>query len=342
MPGTCWHARCWLAPMVTGRDGPGAGALSPTQPLREEYAALEPVLNGIVTLAGRVGGGYPVHPLLLAGALTCLDAFQRCHDRKLELTLLPALLRVPGALGRDVASDLTREHLEARQHVAAVRRLLAGSGRLSEAVGRVANECVAFLRAHAVRELEDVFSAADRVLSAEDVPPLWDAFRHVDAEEVPPGERQALQALAAAIDPGRDRARDATPPVGGLIAAHVMRPRPRSARPVDTLARAAELMERAGVRELPVAEDGRLCGIISRSDLQAHLGHLEWTTVEAAMTSEPVVVTPEQSASAVSRVLLRGRFNAVPVIADETRLIGMVSRSDLLRAVADQANGDGV
>jgi CBS domain-containing protein len=189
--------------------------------------------------------------------------------------------------------------------------------------------------------MQDVFSAADRVLSPEEIQPLWEAFRQIETREVPPGERLALQVLAGAIDPGRARARDADPLGGGIVAAHVMRPRPKSARPADTLARAAELMERAGVRELPVAEEGRLCGIISRTDLQAHLGHLEWTSVQAAMTPEPVVVTPEQSTAAVSRVLLRGRFNAVPVIGDEKTLIGMVSRSDLLRAVAEDASGVG-
>jgi CBS domain-containing protein len=98
-------------------------------------------------------------------------------------------------------------------------------------------------------------------------------------------------------------------------------------------------MERSGVRELPVVQDGQLCGIISRTDLGAHVGHLEWTSVEAAMTQQPVVVSPRQSAAAVSRVLLQGRFNAVPVTADDTTLIGMISRSDLLRAVTDQVNG---
>ena len=339
--GHCWHGGCWSASTMTGRDDAGRGPGPATQPLREDYAALQPVLRGMTALAGRVRSGAPVHPLLLVGALTCLDAFQRSLDLKIEAALFPALLPRHDALSVDARNEITREHGEVRQRVAAVRRLLAGSGRLSEAVCRLAEDCVAFLQAHAVHEMEDLFGLADRVLSLEDASPLWDAFRQIDAREIRPGERQALSALAAAIDPGRKHLVDAVPHIEGVVAAHVMRPRPRSVRPADTLARAAEIMERAGVRELPVVQDGRLCGILARSDLQAHSGHLEWTGVEAAMTAEPVVVTPEQPAAAVSQVLLRGRFNAVPVIADDTTLVGMVSRSDLLRAVADPASGAG-
>jgi len=327
--------------MVTGPDDAGRGWLSATQPLREDYAALESVLSGVTALTGRVRAGHLVHPLLLVGALTCLDAFQRCHDQKVEAALLPALEGRDASGSGAAATDLARGHEEARRQVAALRRLLAGSRGLNLAICRLADECVAFLRAHAVHELESLFTAADRVLSSEDAVPLWQAFRQIDEHEIRPGERHALQALAGAIEPGRDHPDDAIAHMAGIVAAHVMRPRPSSVRPADTLSRAVELMDRVGVRELPVVEAGRLCGIVSRTDLQAHFGHLEWTGVEAAMTANPVVVTPEQSAVAVSRVLLRGHFNAVPVIADETTLIGMVSRSDLLRAVADHASGNG-
>jgi CBS domain-containing protein len=36
---------------------------------------------------------------------------------------------------------------------------------------------------------------------------------------------------------------------------------------------------------------------------------------------------------------VQGCYNAVPVVADEATLVGMVSRSDLLRAVVSDANG---
>jgi CBS domain-containing protein len=297
------------------------------------------VLSGVIAMADRVRGGHLVHPLLLVGALTCVEMFQRCHDRKIEAALLPALKGRDPSLDIDAANELARQHGQARRRVAALRSAVAGSQRLGMATCRLAQECVAALRAHAAHEFEGVFHVADRLLSADEAASLWDTFRQIDEREIRPGEAQALRALADAIDPRHDRVVDASADVAGIVAAHVMRPRPRSVRPGDTLSRVSELMDRGGVRELPVVRDGRLCGIVSRTDLQAHLGHLEWTGVEAAMTPDPVAVTPQQSAASVTQVLLRGRFNAVPVIADEATLVGMVSRSDLLRAVADHVTG---
>ena len=316
------------------------GRWSVTKPLRDDYVALEPVLDGIAALADRVRVGQRCHALLLTGGLACLEAFQRRHDEKVERVLFRALsARDPSSAG-DVALDVTHMHRGARRGLSEVRRGAEGSCMLNRATGELAAQYVASLRAHAAAELEGVFATADRVLSDADVAALWEAFRQVDEREARPGEEQARRALAQAIDPRRDPRSDGVAYTAEIVAAHVMRPWPRALRPADTLARAAELMDQSQVRELPVLEHGRLCGILSRSDLQAHSGHLEWTGVDAAMTTRPVVVTPEQSVGAVSQVLMRGSFNAVPVVAEDATLIGMISRSDLLKAVA-QHNGDG-
>jgi CBS domain-containing protein len=309
-----------------------------TQPLREEYAALEPVLSGMAALAERVRGGQRLPTLLLSGALTCVEAFQRRHDQKVEGVLLHALAARDPSLG--FADDVTRMHHDARRRVVELRRGMEASPRLNAALCQLAGECVASLRADAASELDGLFACADRVLSEQDAALLWEGFRQVDDRQTRPGETRALRALADAIDPRRAARNDGAASTADVVAAHVMRPWPRTVRPGDTLARAAELMDQAHVRELPVVVDGRLSGIVARADLEAHAGHLEWTRVEAAMTFQPVVVTPEQSLGAVSQVLIRGRFNAVPVVADEATLIGMISRNDLLRAVADHANGD--
>jgi CBS domain-containing protein len=312
-----------------------------TQPLRDDYAALEPVLSGVASLADRVRAGRPAHTLLLIGALTCLEAFQRGHDQKVEAALLPALAGRDASVTAEVADSVTRAHRELRRRLGDLRRGVHGARSLNAATCQLAAECVASLREHAAFEFDGLFALADRILSAADAGPLWDAFRQIDERQSRPGERQALQALAGAIDPDREPTSDPIADTAEIVAAHVMRPWPSTVRPADTLARAAELMERGHVRELPVVEDGQLRGIVSRTDLEAHSGHLEWTGVEAAMTRQPVVVTPEQSVAAVTQVMLRGRFNAVPVIVDEATLIGMISRSDLLRAVANHGNGRG-
>jgi CBS domain-containing protein len=286
-----------------------------------------------------VGSGQRLPTLLLSGALTCLEAFQRRHDQKVEGVLLPVLAARDPSL--PFADDVARMHRDARRRVDQLRRAMESSPRLNAVLCQLASECVTSQRAHAASELDGLFACADRVLSEKDAALVWDGFRQVDERETRPGEQRALRALADAIDPAREPRSDGVASTAEVVAAHVMRPWPRAVRPTDTLARAAELMDQMHVRELPVVEDGRLSGILARTDMQAHAGHLEWTRVEAAMTPRPVVVTPEESVGAVSQLLIRGRFNAVPVIADEATLVGMISRTDLLRAVADHAGGDG-
>ena len=115
-----------------------------------------------------------------------------------------------------------------------------------------------------------------------------------------------------------------------------MRTTPPTVGPKERLAKAAELMTTFGVRELPVVDDGRLVGIVTRTDFEPYIGQLEWTVVRLAMSSPPQTIAPDAPVSAVAQVLLDGGFNGIPVAVDGI-LAGMVSRQDLLRMVADCA-----
>jgi CBS domain-containing protein len=112
-------------------------------------------------------------------------------------------------------------------------------------------------------------------------------------------------------------------------------------RPEDTLGRAAERMAALGTRELPVVEEGgRVVGIVSQYDLLPHRGHYEWTQVRAVMSADVATVDPEAPLADVAQLLLAHGINAVPVV-DAGRLVGMVSRVELLRPLADRARRDG-
>ena len=116
--------------------------------------------------------------------------------------------------------------------------------------------------------------------------------------------------------------------------AGIMHTSPQTITQRDTLAAAQALMEHAGIRQLPVVENGVLIGMLSERDLHAHTGYLERTKVDVAMTSEPVTVTPADSAVQVARILLDRKINALPVV-ENSLLVGIVSRSDLLRLLVD-------
>ena len=75
-----------------------------------------------------------------------------------------------------------------------------------------------------------------------------------------------------------------------LLLESIMRREVMTTTPTELLAETRAVMEREGVHQLPVIENGLLVGILSERDLHAHTGYLERTRVDAAMTWNPITV----------------------------------------------------
>lgn len=114
--------------------------------------------------------------------------------------------------------------------------------------------------------------------------------------------------------------------------AHWMSRDPVCISPDDTLATAKELMDTGRFRRLPVMNNGKLVGIITERDLRQHWGYLDSTKVDAAMTPDPVTITPRVTAENVARLMLQHKIGGLPVV-ENGQLVGIVSISDLLRAL---------
>lgn len=100
-----------------------------------------------------------------------------------------------------------------------------------------------------------------------------------------------------------------------------------------TVDQAAEALRRLGHSALCVRQGGRVVGMIARSDVdkaQAHdLGH---APVHAYMSRPVVSVSPNTPLPVVQRILAERDIGRVPVLK-EGRLVGIVSRTDVLRAL---------
>jgi CBS domain-containing protein len=119
----------------------------------------------------------------------------------------------------------------------------------------------------------------------------------------------------------------------------IMRRNAVTISPQETLAAAEALMLHEGTHQLPVVENGELVGIVSQRDLRAHSGYLERTKVDAAMTYSALTVAPTETALRAAQLLIERKFNALPVVEDG-RLVGMVSRTDLLRLLVSLLEQD--
>ncbi len=101
-------------------------------------------------------------------------------------------------------------------------------------------------------------------------------------------------------------------------------------RPDQTIDEAAEFLSRYQISSLPVANDGPVVGILHRNAVEKAVHHgLERQAVQDYMNPGIVFVTPEESIEQVLRITVEGRQRLVPVI-DQGKLVGVISRSDLL------------
>ena len=117
-----------------------------------------------------------------------------------------------------------------------------------------------------------------------------------------------------------------------------MTPDPSSVRTYHTLAAAKALMRAEGLRHVTVVEDGKLVGILSDRDLRNHLGYLDCTKVNAAMTPDPITVGPDVSIEQAARLLLSNKVGSLPVV-ENGKVIGIITTTDLLRALLDVGHG---
>ncbi len=128
--------------------------------------------------------------------------------------------------------------------------------------------------------------------------------------------------------------------------------------PKATIAEIARLMLEHHLSGVPVVEEGRLLGMVSERDLmrRGEIGtepaHSRWAALFASeqqaaaefvhahgrsaadvMTRKVVAVTPKTPLGAAADLLDRHRIKRLPVVEDG-RLVGIVARADLLRALA--------
>ncbi|MCX5409201.1 CBS domain-containing protein [Streptomyces sp. NBC_00335] len=90
----------------------------------------------------------------------------------------------------------------------------------------------------------------------------------------------------------------------------------------------AALLVEHDIGGVPVVDaDERVLGVISRSDLLTQ----DRLTAQDLMTAPAVTVHAEQTVTEAARLITRRGVTRLPVIDDEDRLVGIVTRRDLLR-----------
>ncbi len=87
-----------------------------------------------------------------------------------------------------------------------------------------------------------------------------------------------------------------------------------------------------------LGEGGQLIGVLTRRDVLAPAAELDGT-LAALVTRPPLTVTPDESLRDAADIMVRERVGRLPVLA-AGRLVGIVSRSDLLEAHGTRLRGE--
>jgi CBS domain-containing protein len=126
-----------------------------------------------------------------------------------------------------------------------------------------------------------------------------------------------------------------------------------SVRPGATLKDVARMLAARAISGMPVVdEDGHVLGVISEADILAKerrpkeetlrerlLGRRDGfkrdaRTVGEAMTSPAVTIEAHRWIDGAAALMLDGQINRLPVVDRADRLVGIVTRADLVRAFA--------
>jgi len=129
-----------------------------------------------------------------------------------------------------------------------------------------------------------------------------------------------------------------------MTVTELMTPSPITTGPDTPVLEARQLMIQKRIRHLLVVEAGKLLGIVTDRDIRLNLPSpatslsvwevnylLARMTVESAMTTSVVVISPRHDAKEAASLMLDHKIGALPVV-DGGRLVGIITETDLLRA----------
>jgi acetoin utilization protein AcuB len=112
--------------------------------------------------------------------------------------------------------------------------------------------------------------------------------------------------------------------------------------PQEKIIDAFELMQRRGIRHLPVVEDGELKGLVTDRDIRLalipsplstpedrmyHLGALE--RVDEIMATDLITVEPTSTIEEAAKLMAQYKIGAVPVVG-RGKLVGILTETDVL------------
>ncbi|MCX6669333.1 MAG: CBS domain-containing protein [Methanothrix sp.] len=112
----------------------------------------------------------------------------------------------------------------------------------------------------------------------------------------------------------------------------------------EPIQRARNLMFKYGIGRLPVLDNGKLVGIVTKYDITNRFNQAapEWrrrpidkVPIQVVMTEKPITIFPDATMSQAAELMLENDISGLPV-EREGEILGMITSRDMLRYFADQ------
>ncbi|MDD1673059.1 MAG: IMP dehydrogenase [Methanomicrobiales archaeon] len=100
--------------------------------------------------------------------------------------------------------------------------------------------------------------------------------------------------------------------------------------PETTVADVERLMNQHGISGVPVMENGRVIGIVSRRDVRAIIPKRGSESIQTVMTKEPITADEHINMETALEIMYTNKVERLPVVDPGGRLIGIVTMQDIL------------
>ncbi len=127
-----------------------------------------------------------------------------------------------------------------------------------------------------------------------------------------------------------------------ITVAEIMSPNPQVLSPDTPVQEAADRMQRYGYEGYPVVQDGKVIGLLTRRAVDRALAHKLNYTATNLMNAGEVVIHPDDSIDRLQHLMTDTGWGQIPVMDENDReIIGIVTRTDLLKILTSQASRPG-
>ncbi len=121
-----------------------------------------------------------------------------------------------------------------------------------------------------------------------------------------------------------------------LTVGQIMSKKPHLLSPDTLTSQAVKLMQRYGYEGFPVVRDNKVIGLLTRRGVDRAIAHKLNLTADKLMEAGSFFVHPNDSLQTLQQLMIDSGWGQIPVVDEtENRVIGIVTRTDLLKTISN-------